>query len=76
MTRACRACSRAGTEACTDTFVCRSCYKERSVCTHLPGGFDLLTADVIAIGGECAMCAEKRTMSVAWVDYWHKKKGC
>ena len=74
MTRPCSACSRTGTEACADTFVCRSCFKERSVCTHLPGGFDLLTEDVIATGSECAMCAEKRTMSAEFIDEYHKRK--
>lgn len=75
MTNLCHACSRTGTNECVDTFVCRSCHKERNVCTHLRGGFEALTAEVAGWGTECVMCAEKRTMSEAWIDYWHKKKG-
>ena len=75
MSSLCHACSRAGTIECVDTFACRSCYKERSVCTHLPGGFEALTIEVVMWGTECVMCAEKRTMSEEFVDIYHKKLG-
>jgi hypothetical protein len=51
------------------------CEERRRVCTHLPGGFGALDMLAKVAGSECMMCVEKRTMSEAWVDLWHKKKG-
>lgn len=36
----CRACHRAGTDACTATFTCIVCEKEKNICHYLVGGFE------------------------------------
>lgn len=71
----CRACARAGEEICDETFICPTCWQERRVCSHLPGGLDAFTDEVREQGAECVMCQEKGTMDEAWIDKWHKKKG-
>ena len=70
-----RLCCACEGEDCEATFWCPVCEERRRVCTHLPGGYDALDMLVKVAGAECMMCVEKRTMSEAWVDVWHKKKG-